>query len=285
MLVLVMVCVEMAVRGASRRRRSGEDFGMDAASSAEATDRALSLIDELEEAARSDASNVSRGRVATAKLQMLPKLEAAMRNASMISTYLTHGVLRALRLWLDPLPDGSLPNLTIRTALLRILSALPVDLVYPHLRESRIGMSIFATWKRESEPTANRRMAQTLIEQWSRPIFGLSADYKDRMEYSDDIAAQEREAASQRRKSLASSTGAAPAASSASAASGVRTAGLSSPSFLQRKQASSAPLTRPQALLDYVVPPPSAVERDKLRRNSGRAMDRRIRQLARKAVS
>ena len=35
--------------------------------------------------------------------------------------FLDHGVLTLLKNWLEPLPDGSLPNINIRAAVLRIL--------------------------------------------------------------------------------------------------------------------------------------------------------------------
>lgn len=36
--------------------------------------------------------------------------------------FLDHGVLTLLKNWLEPLPDGSLPNINIRAAVLRILN-------------------------------------------------------------------------------------------------------------------------------------------------------------------
>ena len=36
--------------------------------------------------------------------------------------FLDHGVLTLLKNWLEPLPDGSLPNINIRTAILKILN-------------------------------------------------------------------------------------------------------------------------------------------------------------------
>jgi transcription factor SPN1 len=33
-----------------------------------------------------------------------------------------NGILTAMKAWLGPLPDGSLPNITIRTELIRVLN-------------------------------------------------------------------------------------------------------------------------------------------------------------------
>lgn len=32
-----------------------------------------------------------------------------------------------LKAWVDPMPDGTLPNSTIRTAILKVLDELPID--------------------------------------------------------------------------------------------------------------------------------------------------------------
>lgn len=46
--------------------------------------------------------------------------------------FLDHGVLTLLKNWLEPLPDGSLPNINIRAAILRVLtdvcSSFPGDI-------------------------------------------------------------------------------------------------------------------------------------------------------------
>jgi hypothetical protein len=36
--------------------------------------------------------------------------------------FLDHGILTLLKNWLEPLPDGSMPNMNIRTAVLKLLS-------------------------------------------------------------------------------------------------------------------------------------------------------------------
>ena len=40
--------------------------------------------------------------------------------------FLDRGVLSVLKIWLEPLPDGSLPNMTIRSALLKLLTEVIV---------------------------------------------------------------------------------------------------------------------------------------------------------------
>ncbi|KAL7251415.1 hypothetical protein ACSBR1_013283 [Camellia fascicularis] len=48
---------------------------------------------------------------------------------------LHRGVLTLLKTWLKPLPDGSLPNINICGAILRILTDFPIDLEHYDRRE------------------------------------------------------------------------------------------------------------------------------------------------------
>lgn len=41
--------------------------------------------------------------------------------------FLDHGVLTLLKNWLEPLPDGSLPNINIRAAILKILTDVKTE--------------------------------------------------------------------------------------------------------------------------------------------------------------
>lgn len=51
--------------------------------------------------------------------------------------FLDHGVLTLLKNWLEPLPDGSLPNMNIRTAILTVLtdvSILNINVFFHNIR-------------------------------------------------------------------------------------------------------------------------------------------------------
>lgn len=95
-----------------------------------------------------------------------------------------------LKQWLEPLPDGSLPNFNIRRDILGILGKLPIS--SDHLRESGLGKVVMFLYKSPKETKENKAIAQELIQTWSRPIFKLSLSYSD-------LAEHERERLEQRR--------------------------------------------------------------------------------------
>ncbi|GMP95394.1 hypothetical protein CsSME_00044466 [Camellia sinensis var. sinensis] len=76
-----------------------------------------------------------------------------------------HGVLTLLKTWLEPLLHGSLPNINIRRAILRILTDFPIDLEHydrrEQLKKSGLGKIrvIMFMWKSDEETTANKRMS------------------------------------------------------------------------------------------------------------------------------
>ncbi|CAN1233453.1 Protein IWS1 homolog 1, partial [Linum perenne] len=84
--------------------------------------------------------------------------------------FIDHGVLTLLKNWLEPLPDGSLPNINIRAAMLRILTDLPLDLEQydrrEQLKKSGLGKVIMFLSKSDEETTSNRKLAKDLVDKW-----------------------------------------------------------------------------------------------------------------------
>lgn len=63
------------------------------------------------------------------------------------------GVLKA---WLDPMPDGTLPNSTIRATILKLLDVLPIDCAMEdrkeQLKRSELGKSVMFLAKVSGAP-------------------------------------------------------------------------------------------------------------------------------------
>jgi transcription factor SPN1 len=122
----------------------------------------------MREAVVADIEANGRQQPALAKLKLMPKVRAVLEKQFMHEQLLENEMLTVLRLWLEPLPDGSLPSINIRRPLLKYLQTLPVTTDY--IRESRIGRVVMFYYKCDRELAELRKLAADLIGLWSRPI-------------------------------------------------------------------------------------------------------------------
>ncbi|KAJ0431754.1 putative transcription regulator IWS1 family [Helianthus annuus] len=130
------------------------------------------IMAELEVAAEEDANLNRASKPAINKLIKLPFLIEALSKKQLQLEFLDHGVLTLLKNWLEPLPDGSLPNRNIRTAVLEILTEFPIDLYQDDRREqlkkSGIGKAVMFMSKSDEETASNRKLAKDLVDKWFR---------------------------------------------------------------------------------------------------------------------
>ncbi|EOA18622.1 hypothetical protein CARUB_v10007196mg [Capsella rubella] len=147
----------------------------------------------LEIAVEDDVIQNRQGKPAINKLMKLPLLIQALSKKQLQDEFLDHGVLCLFRNWLEPLPDGSLPNTNIRTAILEILNDLRIDLEQDCRREqmikSGLGKVIMFLSKSDEETTPNRRLAKDIIDKWGRIIYNNSSRY-DKMLSREERAEQ-----------------------------------------------------------------------------------------------
>ncbi|XP_076906986.1 protein IWS1 homolog 1-like [Bidens hawaiensis] len=150
------------------------------------------VMAELEVVAEEDAELNRKSQPAINKLRKLPLLTEVLSKKQLQLEFLDHGVLTLLKNWLEPLPDGSLPNINIRAAILKILTEFPVDLDQydrrEQLKKSGLGKVIMFLSKSDEETTSNRKLAKDLVDKWSRPIFNKSTRFEDMRNYEDERA-------------------------------------------------------------------------------------------------
>ncbi|GFR40107.1 hypothetical protein Agub_g661 [Astrephomene gubernaculifera] len=112
---------------------------------------------------------------AISKLRMLQELEHFLAQRKYHESFLQQGGLGVLKGWLEPYFDGTLPNVRVRTAVLKGLQALPIDTTHEDhkemLRKSQLGKNVMFLFKCTEETPDNRRIAKELVHRWSRPIF------------------------------------------------------------------------------------------------------------------
>lgn len=89
-----------------------------------------------------------------------------------------NNLLEGVKRWLEPLPDRSLPALNIQKELFGVLESMSIDTI--SLKMSGLGrVVVFYSLCKRVEPPI-RRIAEQLIETWTRPILKRSASYRDR---------------------------------------------------------------------------------------------------------
>ncbi|KAL8112744.1 hypothetical protein AgCh_020159 [Apium graveolens] len=218
------------------------------------------VMAELEFVAEEDALLNLESKPAINKLMKLPYLTQVLSKKQLQHEFLDHEILAVLKSWLEPLPDGSLPNINIRAAILKILADFPIDLEQDErkeqLKKSGLGKVIMFLSRSEEETTSNRRIAKELVDNWSRSIFNKSTRFADMRNFDAD------------RILLQGGSG---------KRSMHKTAGVHSRDddfdvamFSQEsrcgKQSSRQQTSRPEAMpLDFVVRPPSKVDPDLIR--------------------
>lgn len=170
--------------------KSGKKKKKNEKSAAEIAELVETLMAELEVVAEEDAVLNTQGKPAINKLRKLPLLTEALSKKQLQHEFLDHGVLTLLKNWLEPLPDGSLPNINIREAILRILTDFPIDLDQydrrEQLKKSGLGKVIMFLSRSDEETTSNRKLAKDLVDKWSRPIFNKSTRFEDMRNVDDE---------------------------------------------------------------------------------------------------
>ena len=139
-------------------------------------DRIMYMISQMREAADEDRRLNQAGQAAVNKLGLLKLVIKQLNKHDLQNSFIDCGILGVLAEWLSPLPDNSLPHITIRTEILKILQIYP-QINTDMLKQSKLGRVVMGLYKNTKERFSNREMARKLIHQWARPIFGLNDDY------------------------------------------------------------------------------------------------------------
>ena len=157
------------------------------------------FLARLKAAAEMDIDLIRASKPAIEKLKMLPDLSKKLHNStnSCKVELVRKDLLTTLRIWLEPLPDNSLPSLQVRTTILQLLPLLPINPQRDELKKSGLGKVIMFLAHHPGETIANKKMATQLVEKWSRDIFNISDDPEDlgkmkKREMNQKIAARKK---------------------------------------------------------------------------------------------
>ncbi|KAJ2059110.1 Transcription factor iws1 [Coemansia sp. S146] len=169
---------------ARRRKRTDED-------DANIDEMIVELRKRMRDAAYRDIDDNKDRLPAIHKLSMLPDVIEELSKPPLYEALLDNNIVESIRLWLEPLDDGSLPSLDIQNAMLESLGKLPIR--RDHLRESGIGKIILFMSKCPRISEQNRHTCEQFVQQWSRMVLRLSADYRDRRIKEASVASDTRD--------------------------------------------------------------------------------------------
>ncbi|KAF9896886.1 Transcription factor iws1, partial [Lobosporangium transversale] len=143
----------------SSRRRAKDDEELDK----DLDESASRFVAKMREAAFSDIDSKLKHQSALAKVRMLPTVKKQLNKSHMHNIFLENGILEAMKLWLEPLQDASLPSLDIIQDFLDLLEILPIQT--DHLVSSSVGRVVyFYTKVDDSRVTpAIKRKAHALV--------------------------------------------------------------------------------------------------------------------------
>lgn len=133
------------------------------------------VLYRMDKAHADDLASIAERKPALERIKYVDEAIRALRKHQLQPTFLDFDLLSFIKKWIQPLEDGSLPNLGVRTKMLQMVANLPV--MKEHLKRSGFGKVVMLLWKHPSETRENKDLCRDLIERWSRAVFDKTLDY------------------------------------------------------------------------------------------------------------
>jgi len=134
----------------------------------------------MEKACVADIESRAANKPAVAKVKLLPEVISILNRNDIQGTVLDPetNFLQAVKFFLEPLNDGSLPAYNIQRDIFTALMRLPIE--KDVLISSGIGKVVLFYTRSKRAELPIKRMAEKLLGEWSRPILKRTDDYKKR---------------------------------------------------------------------------------------------------------
>lgn len=147
----------------------------------EMEDEAKLFLGKMEQAADEDDTKIAQREPATHKLSLLNEVCDMLTRKDMQRMLLDLDVLAICKRWIQPLPNGTLGNVTVRQRLLHAVANMNGEngINANDLKRSEFGKVVMVLYKHKAETPAMKHQLKQLIEQWSRPIFQKSGNMRD----------------------------------------------------------------------------------------------------------
>lgn len=166
--------MDAIVKSSSTRRRKKDGIDLEQMADQEIED----MRRRMAQAAEMDNEGRKRGEPARHKLKLLPEVVALLNKSNLKESIVDpeSNILEAVRFFLEPLSDGSLPAYDIQKELFAALAKLPIN--KDTLVASGIGKVIMFYIKSKRPELTIKRQAERLFTDWTRPILRRTDDYR-----------------------------------------------------------------------------------------------------------
>ncbi|KAJ5226246.1 hypothetical protein N7468_007471 [Penicillium chermesinum] len=160
-----------------RRGRKQDGIDLEAMADQEIED----MRKRMTHAAQMDAISRQNDQPALHKLKLLPEVTMLLNRNQYTNSLVDPeiNILEAVKFFLEPLNDGTMPAYNIQRDLLTAISKLPIN--KEALIASGIGKVIVFYTKSKRVEHPIKLMAEKLLAEWTRPILQRSDDYSKRV--------------------------------------------------------------------------------------------------------
>lgn len=135
---------------------------------------AFELINMMREVYKSDLISNQQMKPATKKIQSIDDISSKAIKKDMQDVLINMGILKELKIWLEPLPDNTMPNIKIKRSILDLLFNLKIS--KEDLLASGIGKIVHFYSKNSKETVEIRKKATQLVKKWKGQIIKEEVD-------------------------------------------------------------------------------------------------------------
>mmetsp|Transcript_20426 Transcript_20426/g.37216 ORF Transcript_20426/g.37216 Transcript_20426/m.37216 type:complete len:569 (-) Transcript_20426:195-1901(-) len=171
-------CASSALKAAVRRMQKKKK---EKKSVNDLEEEATEFLKEMDAAADADATSIAKRRPAVKRLAMLQKVMDTLAKKDLVRVMLDQDLLSVCKRWVQPLPNGSLGNVTLRRRIIEAICMMTGEngINAEHLKRSGFGKVVMTLYMHKNETPEMKKMLKGAIEQWSRPIFQKSGNMRD----------------------------------------------------------------------------------------------------------
>ncbi|EPR79726.1 IWS1 transcription elongation factor [Spraguea lophii 42_110] len=131
--------------------------------------KTIKVIDRMKYLLEEDIKLNKEKKAALNRINNLDEIMTDLNYKPFYDTLLKNGILNHLKMWLEPLPDNSLPNHRIKKEILGLLYRMPVR--REHLLQSDVGKIINFYSKNLFESKDIRHLAKDLVKKWTMMLY------------------------------------------------------------------------------------------------------------------